>query len=573
MRTSLHVLRKDLRHFWFLAALGAAFVLVSTLGVYWNLWHTAATSDVWQTVTLKFVVAIAQNGPPLVIFVLVVAVMQADLTVGDKAFWRTRPIARGSLLGAKLLFLFVALIVPAIAANIFMARSVGASGPMALGIVLESAGTILVVALLAALVASLTGTMIQAVGVVLAAALICFVVGSAFGSMAPKMSIVLPWQLDVAYPGPRVATLGIYGAIALLVCLAHQVLTLRKGRTLVLYTVMVPVVIFGAGRWPIILGHDSQPPDEFPAKLGVSDGVQIMLKLPAENSSFSYIRDPATRRDLPAQTIAVEASLRNVPIGRIVQVQSISSTLRFDDGQELVFPPIEKAYWPAWSNANQVNAICRELGLTAPPLEHVPFDPWRIRLFTIASEKANTVFGKPGRFSATLKMYEIAFHEEARLPAREGASFHHDGQRWDLRGLNSAGGDVKMELRRLTATTMFAPDGGVGTGRRPDSYVRGFVLLNRRLGEYSLTSDGWGTFYQPPGALAVTERFFRFGKSWRQDGTPAKGAIDDAWLSDAELVILVAESAGTFEKKVVLDDFVVPEAPDTVRPPDTPFWQ
>ena len=98
MRTALHVLRKDLRHFWFLAALAVVFVLISTLGVYFDLWRATATPSQWQSGLTKFVIDIAQNGPPLVIFILVIAVMQADLTVGDKAFWSTRPISPGSLI-------------------------------------------------------------------------------------------------------------------------------------------------------------------------------------------------------------------------------------------------------------------------------------------------------------------------------------------------------------------------------------------------------------------------------------------------------------------------------------------
>jgi hypothetical protein len=30
---------------------------------------------------------------------------------------------------------------------------------------------------------------------------------------------------------------------------------------------------------------------------------------------------------------------------------------------------------------------------------------------------------------------------------------------------------------------------------------------------------------------------------------------------------------GTFEKKIELDNFYVPEPPDTFRPQDKPFWQ
>jgi hypothetical protein len=573
MRTALHILRKDLRNFWFLAALGVVFVLISTLGVHLDVWRATATPSQWQSGLTKFVIDLAQNGPPLVIFILVIAVVQADLTVGDRAFWRTRPISPGSLLCAKLLFLFVVLAVPAVAANIFVARSVDAPRALALGIILESTGTILIVALVAALVASLTATMIQAVAVSLAAALVIMVVGSAVGSLGSSMTIVLPWELNVTYPGPRIATLGVLGGIAVLVSLAHQFLTLRTGRTLAICAVLVILAIYSAGRWPIILDSGLRPPGEFPAKLDPSVSVQVMLKPPAGLLGFTYVWDPKTKGDVPAEMVSIRASMGNVPLGRIVQVESVASNLRYDDGQELAFPALNKSYWPAFSGAHEVGAICRELGLSIPPLQAEEDDSRRLKLFVIPSEQARSIFSKPAKLYSTLRMYEIAFHEEMRMPARPGASSSNDGQRWDLREIRLSGGVVDVSLRQLVATTMFIESGGESAGRLTDGYKRGFVLLNRKLGEFSLTNDGWGSAYHPPGVLAAAERFLRFGPSWRQGGSPATRGIDEAWLKDAELIILSSREVGTFEKKVELDNFYVPEPPDTFRPQDKPFWQ
>ncbi len=571
MRTALHIFLKDLRHFWFLSALAVVSVLVCTLGVYWNLWQSASTSDFWQTVTRRFIVDIAQNGPPLVIFVIVIAVMQSDVTVGDKAFWRTRPIARGSLLGAKLLFLVATLIVPAVVANIFVAHALDASGPLTLGIVLESSGTILLVALLAALVASLTSSMIQAIGVVLGAVLIAVIMGSAFTPLAAKMSLPMPWDLNVTYPGPRIATLGIYGAVVLLAALAHQVLTLRKGRTLTLYAVMVPIAILVATRWPIMLGAPAKQ-DEFPAALAPSEGVRVMLKAPAENSGYTYVRDPATLRDVPAVNVTIDAAMDTVPVGRIVQVQSIKSRLRFDDGREMDFPAVDRPFWPAWSRARQVASICKELGIEPPPSQAERTYPRNLRLFTIASDEERAISGKPGALSATLKLYELAFHEELRLPAQAGASSGSDGQRWEIRGVNPAGGEVFMTLRHLNATTMFDPSGAATSGRS-DGYLRGFVLLNRKQAQYAFTVDRWGSNYSAPGILNVTDLYFRFKERWHNGGARAEGTIDSAWLGDAELIVLVAKGVGTSEKSISLEHFQVPRPSDDAAPPEEPFWQ
>ncbi len=572
MRTALLVLRKDLRRFWFLSALAFVSVLISALGVYWNLWHANLTREVWESAFSKFARDIAQNAPPLVIVVLVIAVMQADLTVGDKAFWRTRPISRGSLLGAKLLLLLALLIIPSVAANLFLAHSVDASAPMALGIVLESTGTILLVALLAAFVASITGTMIQAVGVVLAAAFIFIVVGSVADSAASSMHLVLPWQLTVAYPGHRIATLGIFGAFAFLAAVAHQVLTLRTGRTLVLYAVLVPLVILAAAQWPITL-RSAPAKDEFPQPLAKSEGVRVMLKPPAQNEYSIAVRDSVTGRDVLAHTVSIDATMDSTPPGRIVQVQSIASKLQLGGGREIILPRFERPFWPIWSYERQLDSICGELGLTPPVLPPEKHYTRNLRLFTIPDEQARAVSGEPARLTSTLTLYEIAFHEQMRLPLRVGEASSHEGQRWEVRSVEIADAEVNVSMRHLFASSMFDPS-GAATSDRSDGYVRGMVLLNQRLGEYALTVDRWGSAYQPPGVLSVADMYFRFRDRWRSGGAMVAGAIDDAWLHDAVLVLLVAKEVGTSEKTVVLDHFEVPQPPYVdPGPPEKPFWQ
>jgi hypothetical protein len=334
---------------------------------------------------------------------------------------------------------------------------------------------------------------------------------------------------------------------------------------------MVPIVIFGASRWPIMLGSPAKQ-DEFPAALAPSEGVQIMLKPPAENFGFTYVRDPATRRDVPAETVSIEADMGTAPVGRIVQVESISSKLQFGDGSELTFPTTDRSFWPGWSHAKQVASICKELGLEPPPPQTDGLNSRKLRLFTIASNQARSVSGKPATLSATLKLYELAFHEEMRLPARESVASNHDGQRWELRGINPEDGEVFMTLRHLNATTMFDPS-GAATSDRSDGYLRGFVLLNRKLGEYAFTVDRWGSNYSAPGVLNVTDLYFRFKERWHNGGARAVGAIDAAWLGDAELVILVAKPVGTSEKDISLRNFQVPQPPDDTAPQEKPFWQ
>src|ERR1019366_7378463 len=111
MSVTLHIIRKDLRHFWVLATLSVVFSLLETLGWYWAVIPFAGGFSS---------LFVGQIIPVVIQFILSVAVVQADPTVGDRAFWRTRPIPPGALLSAKLAFLFLVFAVPSLLVNIYL---------------------------------------------------------------------------------------------------------------------------------------------------------------------------------------------------------------------------------------------------------------------------------------------------------------------------------------------------------------------------------------------------------------------------------------------------------------------
>ena len=98
-------------------------------------------------------------------------------------------------------------------------------------------------------------------------------------------------------------------------------------------------------------------------------------------------------------------------------------------------------------------------------------------------------------------------------------------------------------------------------------------MMNKARGEYAFTRDGWGSWEPTTGPLAAVRRFSRFGKRLHNDGTPAGDTIESAWLREAEVVVLVAQPVGRFEKHVALDDFILPELPVNKQFEQAPFWQ
>jgi hypothetical protein len=56
-------------------------------------------------------------------------------------------------------------------------------------------------------------------------------------------------------------------------------------------------------------------------------------------------------------------------------------------------------------------------------------------------------------------------------------------------------------------------------------------------------------------------------------GPPIDTPLDESWISDAEMVIMSAVPVGTFEKQLTLENFEIPQAPDTPDSVPASYWQ
>src|SRR5690348_10557176 len=103
MNLPLLILRKDLRRYRLLALAAALLVFSETLAPLWSagvpLSRTSNPNGFMAGLWNNGILGGLFKWPAL--FILVVAIVQEDLTVGDKAFWRTRPIEPRSLLSGK----------------------------------------------------------------------------------------------------------------------------------------------------------------------------------------------------------------------------------------------------------------------------------------------------------------------------------------------------------------------------------------------------------------------------------------------------------------------------------------
>ena len=552
MNLPIHVLKKDLRRYWPLAALAAVFIVLSNLGPLWG---------------LNFEWAQFEKGVPLLelgkwaaIFILVVAVMQEDRTAGDAAFWRTRPIGAGALLAGKVLFFVLVVALPAVLANIRIASALDTPGPVALGIAVETTGFMLLAVLAGALLASITGSLLQAGLAALGGLFVIYVAGAAREALVPYVHIRLPWDTDIAFPGPRVAFACLLAGIALMALLTHQFFTRRTGRTVALLAIAVPLVLATAATWT---GNFIPPyrARAFPAKpLKPTEGIGFKVETPARVLGSTWRYDAANHRHHPEFHVAVYADFHGVLSGRFLELVEARSTLRLRDGRELIFPPVSQFQSAsiAWTNSQRDGAISQTLGLESQIAKDQPDPQGTIQVFSLPKSELAALGGTRGRLTTLLVLGESAFREEFRLPVRASAVRREPGEVWriaQVAGSEDASGEIILEY--LRANTMLAPGGkwGADTDPKP-AYNPFFVLLNRKLAEYAY---GFAIADErKPGVIASIRYKIMLNRLRHCGRSSPDFRIDDAWLADAELVVLSTELLGKTEKNVVVDDFEVP---------------
>ncbi len=559
MSTVLLIIGKDLRRLWALALLGFLFSFVSTLGWYWDLFPKSSGF-------LTFI--FSQVSPVVVLFFLSVGIVQSDPTIGDRAFWRTRPISPGALLCAKLLTLVLVFGVPSLLLNAYLALSMDAPSRVAVGMLTESTGMLLMESLLFALLGALTRSLMQA-----AAASLAFVlVVATSAALIPLPFLFTPWRMDIPGHAARMAAVGLYSGLAALGLLVHLFASRRLGRTLGLGAIFLPAVLFSASRWPVSIGAEA-PESASPAKAGTAADVQVLLARPAFAWSNGYMNDPASGTVVRSQAVAINAAIRSIPPGRIVQIASISSVLRFADGRQLAFERIGREFWPNWSSFAQASAVCAELGLPPPVPPSQPDKQPRLRLFSVIDQTAGAFAGRRGTLTATLKIYELQFRELARMAAAKGSKWTHRGQKWRIRDIAVSEGKVVASLQHLRATSVLLNEGPSHPDERSDQYRYAVALVNRARGEFALGYHVWDSFDAPQWSIDLTTRKADFTEFWMIGGSRAPAPTDAGWLAGAELVVLEAEPAGSYDKDVVLADFEIPQVADHAEAEPPAYWQ
>lgn len=548
MNLPLQVLAKDLRRYWPLAVLATVFIGFEALGPLWGLNFTTGNNTFDQL--------FRGFGKWPVVFILVVAVMQEDLTVGDKAFWRTRPIGPGALLAGKLLFFGLALGVPAVLTNLWLAHALATPAAVSIGIAIETTGFMLLAVLGAALIASTTRSLVHAGVAALGVLLVCVAIVLMVDTLPSSIQFGFLWQQNMPMPAAQLAIASVCAGAALIGLLAHQFLTMRTGRTVALLVAAVLAVRLVVNSWTWDFITPPALPEAGSAPIAASEGLVLEVEPHARIRGTRWIWDTTLRRDRPETVVALSVSLGGVPPGRMFTLGAVTPTLTLRGEPEAVSSGLWQ-YSSWWSRTLREAAVRRALGFEFSAEGKTEATGSMVGVFSLPEKRLTALGGARGHLTLKFNLSERALHEEVRLPLRAGATWRRDGEMWriDAAGLDDEAG-LTLTLSYLRATSMFAPYGSAKPDLGSGMPGRGFVVLNRSRGEYAMASSTGDR--ELAGVVAGGTRTFKVVDFHRAGRAVTAARPDNAWLAEAELVILESKPVAEIPKVVELANFVMP---------------
>jgi hypothetical protein len=187
MTQTFHIFRKDVMHQWRDLVMYAV-LLVAFAVVIPQSWMGAANPNPM----LAILAVLLKVWIPIMWLVIIARLVHDECLVGDQQFWVTRPYSRASLLGAKLLFVAVCVVVPFMAMQWALLLQAGLNPVLAMGGQLKTLAYFVLIVLLpflvvAAVTRTLASTFMTLLGVVIvwAAVLALFVGGAGPRTSSP----------------------------------------------------------------------------------------------------------------------------------------------------------------------------------------------------------------------------------------------------------------------------------------------------------------------------------------------------------------------------------------------------
>jgi ABC-type transport system involved in multi-copper enzyme maturation permease subunit len=561
----LHHALKDLRAQRWLLALWAAVLAATCLIEAFKLdvafsgpaalpmpWTVQSKAPTVPVVYVLFALALARV---VLTWVLAIRFVHADPAEGTNAFWFTRPLSRHALLAAKaLLIVGLLLLLPGLAAvSVFVMNGVPwtALPAAALQWMLLDALFLLPLTLLATLTRDLA-RMVLSVLVAAGGWALSQIYGQ-YWHLMPLENVYLRTTDRPVMTGVAVLVLAGVTVVVASALAGQQYLTRRTARTAIASVAGLFVILGITAAWPVRAALERIPRSvvEWPG------GANVAAAVPGESIRVRavFYHRPTGGID-HAYYVTGDLSIGGLDRDTVVHVIHGAAQLEAPGAEKALADPNVYAYgfgYLAGDLADRFTQGNFERAIGARLVaQQSRFGPW-LQLLRVGSSKAYGEFeGKPGTYQATLTLEALGIGRVASMRLRPGESVELNGVETTIVAIRqsstspAAGRSLySIDLRRATPRSWLA---------RPADRVE-IALRNRRRGEAVIAWNGGGY-----AAESLSHTFVVASRGRAQfDRSVTSVDIDDAWLADAELVMVSIRSLGEFEKTIRIENFVLPK--------------
>jgi ABC-type transport system involved in multi-copper enzyme maturation permease subunit len=556
MKYLAHQMAKDIRYLrvplllWFFLAALQATLVGSVLGV---------TSD---DVLLQGIFEIVSFLLPLLKVVLaciiVALLIHQEPLVGTEAFWLTRPISRGSLLGSKICFIALFLILPPLMAELAVMFANGVTLRHILlaipEILLEQSAlfsVILVVAVVSRNFArfALAGVMSL---VLLVLVFLCLsLVALLTGDDEPIIGHV-PLRDGTSAAVLFVVTIG----MGLLV-VVHQYFKRRTKRSVGIALFGATLALLTAAFWPWRFLRAQEP--------SLSSGLfnpEVIRLVP--DTSKTWISDTFSmrRKQPPRKNVAVRLEVQGVPPGYAVEPIRIDSRLEFADrttvrGVRTLQVPVPREAYEG--EPHPLLALRSALGeARIMNIEGYRYQQQMAPVFLTVGDAIYSRYGKEaGAYSADFDFRVSLYEAVSEMPLQKGAYYDKDSQHVVITDVLRRSQGCTVILRESSVNLLF--------DERPE-ISRYYLLRNQERREaflanaYPLTTDSvfwrFGSVSMEPASgerMIISYIQLQFPEErWSDQNAPV---IDERWLAGARLVRVEVSYAGRFSKALSIPGF------------------
>jgi hypothetical protein len=497
---------------------------------------------------------------------LIAMIVQAYPLVGSTAFWMTRPIPPGVLLGSRLLLvgaLFI--LVPALFDALLMALY--RVRPADMGLVLIEGAILAAVASVCVMTAAAwTRTFARFVVLCASALLVLVVAGNLLLvialSTAPSIATFVALSDGAATLVTRAAD-PTGGLIAWLAIITTGVLLLRALYRTRSRRRSIAVAVAGAlsacllailWPWPLLEAEAAAPP-------WAADPAAVRIQAIPGTLTFDRV---GRRVDDAARwyTARVRAYLTGVPAGWVAVVSRERATLAFA-GREVSGGPFSASTLPGGAEVPHPMHAALQAALGVNLLESADLYAWPDLPILAVRESdlpaPGTVASYRGDFRIDLRKIEVA----SVLPLQPGAMFQDGSYRLVLDDVFVSEGGPRLRLRSSTARPV------LHASPRPaySFYLRNPTTRDAVAGTLQQRYQGpWfpGYWLDMPQGFRASAALIRF-PSIASARLPSAGAAPaggedwrhDAWLAGAELVIIRTVPAGSVDRTLEMPELTV----------------